>query len=51
MPFVTYTRTEVPVVYFRLLQNSILETTYCDLVTLCHSARIIYDLVPVLSNF
>ena len=51
MSFVTCTQTEVHVVYFKTLQIPFLEISYCDLVNLCHSVCIIYDLAPVLSNF
>ena len=50
MPFVTYTQTDVAVVYLKFLQISILKISYCDLVTLCHSVCTIYGLAPVLSK-
>ena len=48
MSFVTFTQTNVYVVYLKFY---LLEINYCDLVTLCHSFCISYDLVPVLSNY
>ena len=51
MSFVTFTQTDVHVVYLKFLQISILKISYYDLLTLCHSIHIIYGLVPVLSNF
>ena len=51
MSFVTFTQTDVYVVYLKFLQFLFLETSYCDPVTSCHSFCISYGLAHVLSNY
>ena len=51
MSFVTFTKTDVHVVYLKFLQISILKISSYDLFNLIHSIHTIYGLAHILSNF